>query len=159
MSSNPPDTIKELSANLKYSYLKLKAGEGGYKSDYKDFVTVWVTEHPDIASSFAKTAFIDACASRWGKKLSNQSPENLSLKLNDDTCPAEIRYKEKGVPGGYRTVLVEFAILWQFYGHYMSVQDNANIQISSAHALQKQYELAYERAGGNMQASVIGLLD
>jgi len=164
MNPDPKKLIRELARKLKYNYLSAKGQDGGYSQEFIDsYVPYWfgTEEGLDIAESLKENwhlLFKDVCRSAWGDKSSKAPINQLTIELNGAPAPNELRYADKTVPGGFRTVLTCMATIEQFFKAWQEVQKNANTQIISASRMYAQYEWLIEAANGNQAASIADVI-
>lgn len=160
MSDDPKKVIRELARKLKYQYLTAKGQDGGYSQEFiNSYVPYWFGTEEGIDCSEAlkehwNLLFHDVCRSAWSDKSSKAPINQLTIDLDGTPAPNELRYADKKVPGGFRTVLTCLATIEQFFKAWQEVQKNANTQIISASRMYDQYQWLMEAANGNQAASI-----
>lgn len=164
MTKDMQKVIREIARKLKYEYLAVKGKEGGYSKEFiESYVPFWfgTEEGLDLAETLRDNwhlLFRDVCRSAWSDKLSAAPANQITIELDGTLAPNELRYADRKVPGGFRTVLTCAATIDQFFKAWQEVQKNANTQIIAASRMYAQYEWLMEASNGNQAAAIADIV-
>ena len=153
------EKLDDLLMRLKYEYLSLKEGVGGYAEEWREFLVRYYRKNQDQFVGVMEQALELAATPIWRNKRKSKGFGTADLFVGGKPCPDELSYEDRSVPGGYVTVLISFASIEQFRRHCMVLQDNANkVQLAAIDAWNLHQEM-FERAGGDETRRVADFFD
>ena len=153
------EKLDDFLSRLKYEYLALKEGVGGYAEEWREFLIRYYRQHKEEFDGVIEQALELAATPIWRDKRKSKGFGTADLFIGGKPCPDEISYADRSVPGGYVTVLVSFASIEQFRRHCMVLQDNANkVQLAAIEAWNLHQEM-FDRAGGDETRRVADFFD